>query len=414
MLVTASTSNNRGAIASARSTDYGSWTDHGPIYVHDSWHAIESVQCIVKNSKFHLFFTEEAVGGTSHMYSNSLYNGWDISNRTIIDLGQAPEVDYIDGKYIFSRHGVYYHGDGSRTYVIRFDYLAWSGNTPFIPASWPLMNDWNFIEGTAFFYQPVFENNPLARGDSVDVGFEGNSWISSYERFQGPLTDYPQGDAQGDGSTGVIRSNPFVITGNSMNLLVGGGNYPDLCYAAMVQVSTGEVLYKETGENTDEMSRRYWDLVPYKQETVYIELADKSTDAFGHICVDDITESMVILDPSDPDDGTGKSKESAGGTAQIDRQAADILLYQNCPNPFNPNTTISYYLPSQAHVTLDVYDVSGTLIRTLVNAGESEGHHRALWNGRNSNGTFVSAGIYFYRLTVDGRSVDTKKMVLLK
>jgi predicted GH43/DUF377 family glycosyl hydrolase len=414
LLVTASTSNNKGAIASARSDDFVHWEDNGPIYVHDSWHAIESVQCIVKNSKFHLFFSEEAVGGTSHMYSNSLYNGWDISKRTIIDLGQAPEVDYFDGEYLLSRHGVYYHEDGSRTYMIRFDPLAWSGNTPFVPSLWPLRNKWNFVEGTAFLFQPTFENNPLARGDSIDVGFEGNCWIGTYERFQGPLTSFPQGDTQGDGPTGVIQSDPFVITGNSMNLLVGGGYYPAICYVAMRDASTGLFIFLETGADSDEMTRRYWDLTPHKGQTVYIEIADKSMDAFGHICVDDITESMDIINPVDPDDGSGRSRDRIGDISHNDQRKTEVVLHQNSPNPFNPITTIPYYLPAEAQVTLNVYNVNGALIRTLVNTREADGPHRVFWDGRNDYGALAAAGIYFYRLTVDGKMIDTKKMVFLK
>jgi len=415
MLVTASTKNNRGAIASARSSDYSNWQDAGPIYVHNSWHAIESVQCIYKDSKFHLFFTEETVGGTSHMSSNSLYVGWDISTRSIIDIGQAPEVDYFDGHYIFSRHGVYYNEDGSRTYLIRFDQLGWYGDTPYVNRPWPLAEDWNFIAGTAFFYQPVFGNNPAARGDSVDVGFQGDSWISSYERFQGPLTPFSQqGAAQGDVPTGLIRSHPFTITGNSMNLLVGGGDYPDLCYVGLVNASTGIFLFKETGNNTDEMSRRYWNLLPYKGKTVYIEISDQSSDAFGHICVDDITESMEILNSSDPIDASGKSRDKVWGTAGGNAWEKEISLSHNYPNPFNPVTTIAYYLPREARVRLYVYDVNGVRIRTLVNDGRSGGHHRTIWDGRNESGELVSAGIYFYRLAVNGKTIDTKKMVLLK
>jgi hypothetical protein len=348
------------------------------------------------------------------MCSDSLFNGWDISTRTLIDLGQAPEVDLIDGEHIFSRHGVYYHGDGSRTYIIRFDKLFWYDNQPYVSRQWPLAQNWQYISGTAFAIQPVYANNPAARGDSVEVGYEGSCWIGTYERFQGPLTDYPQGGFQGDEVTGVIRSNPFVITGNSMNLLVGGGNYPDLCYVALVNASTREVLLKETGEDTDEMSRRYWNLIPHQGKTVYIEIADLSTGAFGHINVDDITESMDIIDPSNPENGSGRARDRIGDTAEADRPAPDMRLFQNSPNPFNPATEIPYYLPREAHVTLVVYNVNGSRICTLVNDSNSEGRHRTSWDGRNDDGSLVSAGIYFYRLTVDGKIIDTKKMVLLK
>lgn len=417
LLNTVLTNNSRGAIASAVSSDYFNWQDNGPIYVHNSWHVLESVQCIYKDSKFHLFFTEEEVYGTSYMCSDSLYSGWDIATRSIIDLGQAAEIDRFDDNYLFSRHTTYLDEHGDLSYIIRFDPLSWIGGTPMLQKPWALSKNWNLIYGIAFAFQPTFGNNPLVRGDSVDAGFLGDCWINTYERYQGPLMYGSPGGYQGDAVTGMIRSNPFVITGNSMNLLVGGGNYPDACYIALVESGTGTVLFKETGENTNAMSRRYWDLVPHKGKTVYLEIADLSSGSFGHICVDDIQESITILNPVPPATNTGKTKTQPGGTASGEDNvagSAQIELHQNSPNPFNPSTAISYYLPAASDVMLDVFDVNGTLIRRLAGGIRSEGMHRVVWDGRNAAGAAVSSGIYFYRLTADRNVVGTKKMILLK
>jgi hypothetical protein len=299
--------------------------------------------------------------------------------------------------------------------LLRFDPLTWAGTTPALNKPWALSPDWNLVYGIAFAYQPTFKNNPYFRGDETPIDYEGNCWIGSYERYQGPLMYGSPGGAQGDGATGMIRSDPFVITGKSMNLLVGGGNYPDLCYVSLVESETSEVLFKETGESLDTMTRRYWDLTPHQNKTVYIEIADLSSSSFGHINVDDIVESMDILNPDPGDDSSDRSKRRAGLTHHSEGAAPDSPdLYQNSPNPFNPTTLISYYLPARDLVALDVYDVNGALIKRLVNDRKAGGRHYIEWDGTNGSGSPVAAGIYFYRLIAGGNIIDTKKMVLLK
>ncbi|MBD3402047.1 T9SS type A sorting domain-containing protein [candidate division GN15 bacterium] len=88
-------------------------------------------------------------------------------------------------------------------------------------------------------------------------------------------------------------------------------------------------------------------------------------------------------------------------------------LYENYPNPFNPSTTISYDIPAPTTVTLDIINVLGQTIRTLVQEHQPSGHHRVVWDGRTDSGQPVASGIYFYRLTAE-TYVDTKKMLLLK
>lgn len=89
------------------------------------------------------------------------------------------------------------------------------------------------------------------------------------------------------------------------------------------------------------------------------------------------------------------------------------MLHQNFPNPFNPSTTIEYSLANAARVRIEIFDVGGRRIRTLVDAGKPAGPHRAVWDGRNERGVAVSSGIYFYRFRTDS-FVSVKKMVLLK
>ncbi len=89
-------------------------------------------------------------------------------------------------------------------------------------------------------------------------------------------------------------------------------------------------------------------------------------------------------------------------------------LYQNYPNPFNPNTTIQYSIPKDSKVDLKIYNIKGQLVKTLVNRRQKKGDWKIIWNGKDKSNRQVSSGIYFYRLRVDDKVIDTKKCLLLK
>ncbi|MCK4653419.1 MAG: T9SS type A sorting domain-containing protein, partial [Candidatus Cloacimonetes bacterium] len=85
----------------------------------------------------------------------------------------------------------------------------------------------------------------------------------------------------------------------------------------------------------------------------------------------------------------------------------------NYPNPFNPETTISYELSENGKVNLSIYNIKGQKVNTLVNEVLPAGEHSAIWNGNDSNGNRVGSGIYFYKLRA-GDYREVRKMVLLK
>jgi hypothetical protein len=91
----------------------------------------------------------------------------------------------------------------------------------------------------------------------------------------------------------------------------------------------------------------------------------------------------------------------------------DFALRQNYPNPFNPTTTITYSLPEAARVQLDIYNLKGQLVKTLVNGDEPAGMHSVVWDGRDSNNAAVASGVYFYRVSTP-QATQTKRMLLMK
>ena len=94
----------------------------------------------------------------------------------------------------------------------------------------------------------------------------------------------------------------------------------------------------------------------------------------------------------------------------------EYALFQNCPNPFNPTTSIQYSVVSDQtlpHVSLKIYNILGQEVRTLVDDVKEPGHYKVIWDGRDNRGRELSSGVYFYRLTA-GEFSATKGMVLMK
>ncbi len=87
-------------------------------------------------------------------------------------------------------------------------------------------------------------------------------------------------------------------------------------------------------------------------------------------------------------------------------------LAQNFPNPFNPHTTIRFYLPVASDVTLEIFDLRGRLVTTLFSGQKMAGWHDLSWAGTASDGQTVAGGVYFYRM-ISGAASDTRKMLLL-
>ena len=90
-----------------------------------------------------------------------------------------------------------------------------------------------------------------------------------------------------------------------------------------------------------------------------------------------------------------------------------LTLYPNYPNPFNPETHITYYLSDAGEAKLAIFNVTGQKVRTLVSGIQLAGEHAIIWNGTDDNGNSVSSGIYFYRLKSDN-IVKVRKAILMK
>ncbi len=163
-------------------------------------------------------------------------------------------------------------------------------------------------------------------------------------------------------------------------------------------VVTGTATYGDIGPGSSSLSAAPFVI------TIGADPADDRVEFDVHISTGsrydtwDVLTLVLTLDDTDVEDGD---------------LITSFALRQNTPNPFRNGTTIAFDLPSSAHTQLEVYNVAGRKVASVIDQELSTGHHTVTWDGVDADGREVSAGIYFYRL-VAGSSESTKKMILLK
>jgi hypothetical protein len=297
---------NTGVLYHGTSNDLENWLDVGIFFAHDGteqWCVLESPQYHVIGDYHHLIFGEYDTPGIT-LLSAQQPGDWTMANQVLLDYGYAPEIDEFDaGVRIFSRITPFRQPNGvDLAYVVRLDTLLTGpdGSNPQVYKAHPLDDDWAVHTGTANLANPTFGDNPLWRGEP-SVGMVGNGYYGSKEYYQGPLSGRGgPGTQLGDGVTGTLESHPFILTGQMMSLLVGGGNYPATCYVALLDAADSTVIYSETGQDNGLMTPREWDLVPYQGLECFIRIVDMETGPFGHINVDEIVEIYDVEAPDPP------------------------------------------------------------------------------------------------------------------
>lgn len=103
-------------------------------------------------------------------------------------------------------------------------------------------------------------------------------------------------------------------------------------------------------------------------------------------------------------------------TTPIDNPTTHLIKENNItnyPNPFNPNTTIAFELKQKGLVSIDIYNIKGQKVRSLLNEEKAQGQHTVIWNGKDDNNHSTGSGLYFYRMK-SGNYTSTGKMILMK
>jgi hypothetical protein len=147
-----------------------------------------------------------------------------------------------------------------------------------------------------------------------------------------------------------------------------------------------------------------------EQDVYYLRIGDYDCNTNG------VGDSLDIALGTSPDvDLNGIPDECEGAAAALTSDVPPrYRLYQNVPNPFNPSTTIRFDVVGDGgHVTLQIFDVRGRLVRTLLAAPVAAGAKSVRWDARDDAGRSVATGVYLYRLEAPGFT-ETRKMLLIK
>lgn len=108
-----------------------------------------------------------------------------------------------------------------------------------------------------------------------------------------------------------------------------------------------------------------------------------------------------------------RTPQDLGQTNSAENNVIAIGKTYNYPNPFNPQTTIAFNLLHRANVKVEIYNLTGQKVTTLVNGERPAGENKVVWNGTDDLGKPVSSGIYLYKIK-NGKYTSTKKMILMK
>jgi hypothetical protein len=203
------------------------------------------------------------------------------------------------------------------------------------------------------------------------------------------------------------RYYPDLVRVDNKNLIVWEEeiNYYNSNIKAQLLDENGELLWQPQGIFICDMfmEHHYPKVVSNEEDDVYIAWQDGRSTILGEeglVSIPGVYAQKVYIDPT---------------SVENELISTRTELYPNYPNPFNPETTISFFTAKDAeNAELVIYNIKGQKVKTLVNEVLPAGEHSVVWDGRDTNNKAVASGIYFYNLKVGNKSLATKKCLLLK
>jgi len=258
---------------------------------------------------------------------------------------------------------------------------------------------------SSIFLSEDFEGDfPPTGWSIVDADGDGFNWVHwEYGPYEG---DFVAASGSFDNSIGQLFPDNWLITPqlelspgttNTLTYMVApqDPNYTQDQYSILVSTTDANPtsfveIYNETimSGNWEE---RTIDL-PYAGENIYVAFRHHSCTDWYYMRLDNVEISR------------------SGAIDENIPSAKLTTLLGNYPNPFNPTTTISYNLANDSHVVIDIYNIKGQKVKTLVNDRVVAGTHNAVWNGQDDSSKNVGSGIYFYNMKTDNYS-STRKMI---
>lgn len=223
----------------------------------------------------------------------------------------------------------------------------------------------------------------------------------------------------------VIDLNEYI--GETINIAWQHHDVTDMFYMkiddiSVVNVASREVVFSENFDNSSStntfstrssLDRNLTGYNIYRNEAQYSNVsADMLTFTDTELPDQNLVTYYVT---AVYDEGESNPSNTVNVMDEIDDSSTinSIELLGNYPNPFNPKTFISFNLIKSSHVTLEIFNLKGQKINTLVDETLAKGKHKIEWTGKDEAGDSMSSGMYFYKMK-NGRYTSTKKLILIK
>jgi len=392
---------------------------------------------------------------------------YDLQFQFPVGVGGGEAGIETDGSYIYTTKWngtVFYKYELDGTYIDEFSVDGCPGEIR------DLAYDGEYFYGasaTNTVYQMDFDtqttigtiNAPIAvraiAYDSVNDGFWGNNWsdqITLFDRNGSTLDSFACGAVNsfyGFAWEDVLDGGPYLWgcaqSGNGNDLvkmdIANGGAQVEvydiansgITYAAGVDICGGLFI-------TDAIVPGKWTIGGIIQNlTIWgLELADAVSwvmvtenmsgtvagnggsvtvtvtfDATDLLEGDVLVADLVINNNAGDDVIIPVSLTVTGVDAEVNLPVLHTKLNKNYPNPFNPSTKINYSLKDDGRVSLQIYNIKGQLVKTLVDERKETGNYVVTWNGKDNSRKSVASGVYFYKMKTQNYN-STKKMILMK
>jgi hypothetical protein len=262
-----------------------------------------------------------------------------------------------------------------------------------------------------------YVDNVPTLGPDAKINFED---LMVFSILYGQNATLPKTSPRSGDAVEVSLGQPLAAVGETRIPVVLGGSVEDVrAMSIQVQGQFGKFLGAESGSLFRSYSTPVAVMGRSEGSKVYVDMAvmgleNPGASAAGEVVVLRFEGSTkVMLTKVDARDSrndliTSKLVKGAG-----DGTPTAYRLEQNYPNPFNPTTTIRYEVPETGPVTIDVFDVLGRQVATLVDQVKEAGYYNVQWNARDYQDRPVASGMYIYRLQA-GQFRSLLKMLLLK
>lgn len=261
--------------------------------------------------------------------------------------------------------------------------------------------------GSNLFATAVDKNSSVGGESNVSVFLSTNNG-STWTRINNGLT------SSNNGSLAVSGTNLFIAANGRVNLSINNG----LTWTAINNGLSNSVVSTLAVNNTNLFAGTYT-----YEGSAGVFFSSNNGSSWNNVSnglKTSIANSLVIsgtdLFVGTEEGGVWRRPLSEIMTGIEDLQnnlLTSFLLHQNYPNPFNPTTTIEYQISKPSNVKINIYDITGRLIKELINDQKSIGKYSVVWNGKDNSGSTVASGNYFYQI-ISGDFAQVKKMILLK